>query len=358
MNAPNLKSALLFSSLAIMLLGAGCGTTTAAPTGPDGGVWKTSDRGTTWTNKRALVTGSKVTATAAQFNVLSMAMDPQDNKTIYLATGEHGLAYTLDGGDSWQLAKIGSVAKITAIAVDPKHKCTVYAASANQIYKTETCARDWEKIFFEPRTEVVFTRIAVDSYNPTILYAGTSDGDILRSQDGGITWQKINRIDGVPVTSLVIDAKDTRMIYVGTSSDGIYKTTDSGATWTHIKKQFGDLTDGRRVTQVVLDPVEENVIYNVCKYGILKSPDGGETWSALNLISPPGTIKINSLAIDPKNNKSLVYTGVSTLQFSTDGGTNWQPKKLPTTQAGSVVMIDPMDSNVMYLGTTPPPAKN
>jgi photosystem II stability/assembly factor-like uncharacterized protein len=106
-----------------------------------------------------------------------------------------------------------------------------------------------------------------------------------------------------------------------------------------------------------VDPVEANVIYDVCKYGILKSTDGGETWKALNLTSPPGTVKISSLAVDPKNNKNLVYTGVSTLQFSTDGGVSWTPKKLPTTQAGSVVMFDSLDSKVLYLGTTSPPTK-
>jgi len=345
-------------SAALLLLGAGCGGTTTGPKGPDGGVWKSADRGASWTNKRALVVGSKVTAAGALFDVTDMVMDPQDNKALYLATAGHGVAYSLDGGDSWQLAKIPNVSKVNSVAVDPKNKCTVYAASANKIYKTETCARDWEQIFFEPRTEVVFTRLLVDWYNPTNLYAGTSDGDILRSQTTGVSWEKVKRIDGIAITSLVIDPRDSRIVYAGTKSDGIWKTVDSGTTWTQIKKQFGDdYLDARRVVQVVVDPVEANVLYDVSKYGILRSTDAGDTWKALNLTSPPGTVKINSLAVDPKNNKSLVYTGVSTLQFTTDGGVSWTPKPLPTTQAGSVLLIDPLDSNTLYLGTTPPPQK-
>ena len=309
-------------------------------------------------NKRNVVSGTKVTTAGAQLNILDMVMDPQDSKAIYLATNDNGVVYTLDGGDLWQQAKISGVTKVTAIAVDPKNKCTVYVASGNKIYKTDTCGRDWEQIFFEPRTEVVFTRLAVDHFNPTILFAGTSDGDILRSTTTGVSWEKIQRIDGVNIKSIVIDPRDSRLVFVGTAGSGIYKTADGGTTWTQIRKQFGEeYVEGRRVVQVVVDPVEANVIYNVCKYGILKSADGGETWTALNLTSPPGTVKISSLAIDPKNNKNLVYTGVSTLQFSTDGGVSWTPKKLPTTQAGSVVMFDPVDSKVLYLGTTPPPTK-
>lgn len=344
--------------LALTMFGAGCGGSTAPAKGPDGGVWKSTDGGQVWANKRNLVVGTKVTTAGAQFNVLDMVMDPQDNKAIYLATAEHGIVYTLDGGDLWQQAKISGVAKVTAIAVDPKNKCTVYVASGNKIYKTETCARDWQQIFFEPRTEVVFTRLAVDHFNPTILFAGTSDGDILRSTTTGVSWEKVQRVDGVKIVSIAIDPRDSRLIYVGTAGSGIFKTADGGTTWSQIRKQFGEeYTEGRRVTQVVLDPVEADVIYNICRYGILKSADGGETWTALNLTSPPGTVKIASLAIDPKNNKSLVYTGVSTLQFSTDGGISWTPKKLPTTQAGSVVMFDPVDSKMLYLGTTPPPVK-
>ncbi|MFH1620918.1 MAG: YCF48-related protein [Patescibacteria group bacterium] len=360
------SSVFLIPVLTLTLFGQGCfGSSTSAPTGPDGGVWKTSDSGTTWVNKKALVSGPKVTATGAAFSIVNMAFDPQDHNTIYLATAAHGMVFSLDGGDSWQQAKsqdekknVLTSGRVNAVAVDPKNKCIVYAASGNKIYKTETCGRDWNQIFFDPRTDKSFTQLIVDWFNPTILYAGTNDGDIFRSTDAGLSWQMSKRVDGISITSLGMDPRDSRLVYVGTQGDGIWKTVDGGTTWTQIKKQFGEeYTDARRVIQLVIDPVEANVIYNVSKYGIIKSLDGGETWKALNLTSPPGTVKINSLAVDPKNNKHLIYTGVSTLQFSSDGGVSWTPKKLPTTQAGSILLFDPIDSKVIYLGTVPPPSK-
>ncbi|MDD2326350.1 MAG: hypothetical protein PHW63_10225 [Alphaproteobacteria bacterium] len=346
------------AALALALLGAGCGTSSSSgPTGPDGGVWKTTDHGQTWSNKKALVSGSKVTAAGAQLTVLDMKFDPQDRNAIYLATGELGLVYTLDGGESWQLNKIGGVTKINSVAVDPGNKCVIYVTSGNKVFKTENCGRDWTQPWYEPR-DVVLTRIAVDNYNRNVLFAGSNDGDVYRSENGGTSWQNVYRVPGSEVTSIIINPKDTRMVYVGSKTEGIWKTTDGGASWTKIRQQFADpLGDGRYVKQLVLDPVDNNTLYDVCRYGILKSTDGGETWTALNLTSPPGTIRINALAIDPKNNKNLVFTGVSTLQYTTDGGATWSPKKLPTTQAGSFVMYDPMDSNVLYLGTIAPPTK-
>jgi photosystem II stability/assembly factor-like uncharacterized protein len=345
--------------LALALFGAGCfGSTTTTPaTGPDGGIWKSTDGGQTWVNKKALVSGIKVTGTVATYQVASVTLDPQDHNTIYLATKANGILYSLDGGDSWQQAnKTLQSGQVNAVVVDPKSKCTVYAASANKIYKTQTCGRDWSQIFFDPRTDKSFTVMGIDWYNPTMLYAGTSDGDIFRSVDSGQSWQTAKRVDGVAITSMAVDTHDSRIVYAGTQGSGILKTTDSGVTWTQIQKQFGDdLRDARRVIQLVLDPVDANTIYDISKYGIIKSTDGGDTWKALNLTSPPESVKINALAIDPKNNKHLIYTGVATLQFSTDGGVSWTPKKLPTTQVGQVLLVDPIDSNTLYLGTVAPP---
>ncbi len=342
--------------LALALLGAGCfGGGTKGPSGPNGGVWKTADGGQTWVNEKKYVSGPRVNNAGATFKVVSMAFDPEDHKTIYLATADIGVMYSLDAGNSWRQAPIAGVSRVESVAVDPKNKCTVYAAAANRMYKTKDCARDWKQIYFEPRSNISFTRIAIDWYNPTILYAGTSDGDVLKSTDSGLFWQKIKRVDGIAITGIVFDHTDSRIIYVATNGEGIWKTSDAGATWTQIKKQFGEnYRDARRVIQLVIDPISEHTLYLVSKYGIIKSTDGGNTWTAFNLTSPPDTVKIKAMAIDPKNNKNIVYTGVSTLQFSTDGGKTWAAKKLPTTQIGSALLIDPIDTSVIYLGTTAP----
>ncbi|MEK7115923.1 MAG: YCF48-related protein [Patescibacteria group bacterium] len=352
------RSTFLFSIASLLFFGQGCLGPAKGPAGPDLGVYKTLDGGQTWTHKRTLVSGPKITGAVASMSILTMVFDPQDRSTIYLGTAENGIVFTRDGGDSWQRSKSLTTGRVNAVAVDAKNKCTVYAASGNKLYKTSTCGLDWSQIFFNPRTDVSFTRIAVDWYNPTILFAGSSDGDVFRSVDSGEHWQVAKRVDGIPITSIVIDPRDSRVIYAGTQSDWIWKSADGGVTWAQIKKQFGDdLPDARRIVQIVADPVAANVVYSVSKYGILKSLDGGASWTPQKLTSPPSTMKINALAIDPKNNQRLVFAGVATLQFSDDGGASWTPKKLPTTQTGSSLLIDPLETNTIFLGTVPAPQK-
>ena len=64
---------------------------------PGAGLWKTTDRGLTWVNKKTLVAGTKVTADVATYAVTSITLDPQDSNAVYFGTNEHGLIYSLDG---------------------------------------------------------------------------------------------------------------------------------------------------------------------------------------------------------------------------------------------------------------------
>lgn len=345
---------LLFVLSFVSLLGAGCFGGSSGPTGPDGGVWKTKDHGQTWVNKRVLVTGPKLSAGAAEFAVLHMAFDPQDNNTVYAATAANGLVYSLDAGDSWQQLTTLKATRVNTVAVDPKNKCLVYVGVRNEIWKTDNCGRDWFRLFFDARTDKTFSRIAIDWYNPLNIYAGTSDGDVLKSVDAGASWLQTTRVEGTPITEIVIDPHDSRIVYVGTRGDGIWKTTDTGANWAQIKKQFGEeFSDARRVIQLVVDPRALNTLFVVSKFGIIRSEDGGQTWKALNLTAPPGSITITAMAIDPNDSKKLVYTGPTTMTYSVDAGVTWTAKKLPTTRGGSSLLIDPKDGNIVYLGTIP-----
>lgn len=347
-------SRLLVPLFVLVLFGQGCFGGKSTSQGPDGGVWKTTDRGQAWTQKRSLVQGAKVTTDAGSFAINALALDPQDKNVLYAGTAENGLIVSFDAADSWQPVKTLAVTKINDVAVDPKNKCVVYAASGNKLFKTDNCTRDWNQVFFDPRTDKSFTRIAVDWFNPTIVYLGTNEGDIFRSADAGASWRSVKRVEGAAIASLVLDPRDSRIVYAGTQGDGIWKSLDGGANWLHIEKEFGDeFRDARRVTQLAVDPKTTNVLYVVSKYGIIKSDNQGSTWKALPLTTPPGSITITSLAIDPNDPKKLIYTGPTTLSFSTDGGTTWSNKKLPTAKAGSALLIDPKDGNMIYLGTRP-----
>jgi photosystem II stability/assembly factor-like uncharacterized protein len=348
---PVTRYAFLASVCALFLLGQGClGSKPAA--GLDGGVYRTHDNGVQWKQLKILNLGSKL-GSIADLGTVSMAVDPEDPLAVYVGTTENGLIYSLDGGESWMPAKGLSIGRVNAIAIDPKDKCTVYAASANQIFKTTNCSRDWNRAFFDPRTDKVFTALAIDWFNSNILYAGTSEGDLFRSDDGGSSWRVSQRVDGVRINTISIDPRDSRMVYVATNGSGVLKTKDGGATWERIVQQLQDYDSARRPSRVVLDPKVAGVVYNVSKYGLLRSDDAGATWKPLTLPTPAGSVDIKAFVIHPKDSRLLIYATDTSIVFSIDGGATWTPKKLPTTRGVSSLIYDSSADPSLYLGVAP-----
>lgn len=344
---------LLLPFSALLLLGAGCfGGGTPAGTQLDGGIYRTRNLGVEWKQLRVLNLGTKL-ASIADVGITSLASDPQDPNALYAGTVENGLLMSLDAGESWMLSKGLSVGRVNAVVVDTKDKCVVFAAKANQIHKTSNCSRDWSQVYFDGRTEVSFTALAMDWFNPQVVYAGSSDGDVFRSDDGGTTWRRSYRIDGTRITGIVVDPRDSRLVYAATDGEGIARTVDSGVTWEKLTKPFENFENARRVKRIVLDPQRKDVVYTVSRYGILQSVDAGANWQPLALPTPPGSVDIKALAVHTKNANVLVYATDASIVWSQDAGKTWSPKVLPTKRGVSALLFDHAQETGLFLGVSP-----
>ena len=345
---------LLVAPLALAaLLGAGCGSTSTSGPGVDGGIYRTTDQAVTWKQLTSLNLGTKI-GSIADVGTVTYALDPQDPAAFYVGTVMNGVLTSLDGGDSWAIPKGLSTGKINTIAVDAHDKCTIYAAKANQIFKTTTCGRDWSQIFFDPKVDKVVSGLSVDWFNQRIVYAVTNEGDIFRSDDAGGSWRVLTRINA-RINGIVMDPRDSRTVYLSTLGLGVVKTVDGGTTWTPITEPLDKFDNARRPTQIVLDPTVPNVIYNVSHYGLLRSDDGGNAWQALTLPNPANTVDIRAFAIHPRDSKQLVYATDTSIVFSNDGGKTWTPKKLPTVRGVAFLTFDRQNPPSLFLGVSPKP---
>ncbi len=343
---------------AVCLLGAGClGSSTATtPTGPDGGVFRTKTdvfgpgiEVVEWKQLKLLNLSTKF-GSIADVGTASAAFDPQDPLTMYLGTIQNGLMFTSDGGESWQSSKGLSVGRIESIAVSSKDKCVVYASRANQIFKTKNCGRDWDQAFFDGRVDKRFTALAIDPKNDNIIYAGTSDGDLFRSDNGGAAWRATYRVEGIFIMNIVVDPHDSKIVYAASWGSGVLKSTDSGATWISIRKPFQDFDRARFPRAVVLDPNVVNRVYHISRYGMLRSDDAGATWNPVTIASPNNTLDIRAMAIHPKDSKKLVYATDTSIAFSNDGGVTWTSRKLPTTRGASFLRFDTSATPALFVG--------
>lgn len=334
----------------VSLAGAGCfGSEPSGPTGPDLGIWKTENGGQAWMHQKAFVEGSKVSTGVAGVSITALAMDLQDEDAIYAGTEKNGVIYSYDGGQAWR--KFGSLEakEISILAVDPKQKCTLYVASENKVYKSKTCGRDWVVGYFHPNIKTKITDIALDWFNPTILYLGTSDGKVLRSQDEGENWEVVKQA-GAGISSIALGSNDSRTIYAGTERNGLWISKDRGATWVQIREELEDIKNGRRIASVIPDPVTAARIYVIHKGGIIKTEDGGTTWESLPLVTEPGEAVITDLVIDPADSAHLVYITPSAMVTSRDSGKTWEAKNLPTSGQASVLRFGVKGGEELFLG--------
>ncbi|HVE79667.1 MAG TPA: hypothetical protein VNA89_12420 [Gemmatimonadaceae bacterium] len=187
--------------------------------------------------------------------------------------------------------------------------------------------------------------------DPYTYYVGGAAGGIIKTTNGGTTFQPIFDDQGsASIGAIALAPSDPDIIYVGTGEgnprnsasigDGVYKSVDAGRTWTKVGLERTD-----KVARIVIDPRDPDVVY-VCalgrewgpgeERGVFKTIDGGKSWKKVLYKNP--TTGCSDLDIDPTNS-STVYAGMYThlrrawhftsgggetaLYKSTDGGATW-----------------------------------
>ncbi len=320
---------------------------------PDGGVFVSNNKGSAWTHRVSIPTITGTPGSIAVVSVRALAMDPQDHNALYIGTAEHGLFYSYDQGISWFQAKDVARGAVYGVAVDPKNKCTIYAAAGKYIVVTRDCSRTFSSVYVEPRENYVMTSIIVDPKNVDTLYAGSSSGDVLKSTDGGKSWSVGARFED-EIKQISVNPRMTSEVYVGLANKGLAKSVDKGATWLRITPDTGKFSGAGNFRAMAWDVTNSNSFFIATRYGIFKTVNGGDTWQPLKLVTAPGEITIYGLAVNPKNNKEIVYTTStgqsSTLFVSQDAGVTWSAKKSPTRRILNRVLIDPNDPNVVIVG--------
>lgn len=174
--------------------------------------------------------------------------------------------------------------------------------------KTWSWDSPWD--IYAMSTYNTITSLAESPVKEGLIYAGTDDGIIQVTEDGGKTWRKIevNKLPGVPETAFVNDIKadlfDENTVYAaldnhkfGDLSPYLYQSTDKGRSWRSIK---GNIPDRILTWRIVQDHINPKLLFTATEFGIYVTISGGEKWVRLGGGVP--TISFRDLAIQRREN--------------------------------------------------------
>ena len=178
--------------------------------------------------------------------VLSLAADPKSNAVVYAGTS-HGIFKTTDGGLTWKPGSGLPNDAVTAIAVDAGNPSVVYAGMSEGLYQSADSGATWKSVLATPVVSV-----AVAATKSGVIYAGRASAPILRSLDGGASWQEVGT--AVTANALAIDPTNALIVYAATSGSGLYLTTDGGTNWAFSNTGLGSGASPLTLYSIAIDP--------------------------------------------------------------------------------------------------------
>ena len=287
-----------------------------------------------------------------------LAINPIDPNVIYAAT-YHGIFKSVDGGASWNQTTFGDFPAST-VAIDPSNPDIIYAAtwseygSNNSVFKSTDGGSSWSQ------TGLINTSVsalAINPVNPDIIYAVNATS-VLKTVDGGLTWNTTGNGQMTLIGTIAIDPLNPNVIYVGTGDyyyrygNGAFKSTDGGVSWTSVNT---GLPSRASVRDLVINPMNPDIIYAGTHKGIFKSIDGGNNWNPTYADLPMANNPVTTVSINPLDPNAIYATTANSFIYkSSNGGNNWIPVSPglpgPYVCCFDNLAINPTNPNIIYAG--------
>jgi len=314
-----------------------------------GGVWKTTDGGTTWDS---ISDGFFKTAAVG-----ALAVVDADPNVIFVGMGEtairgnvshgDGVYKSTDGGQTWRHCGLADTRAIARIRIHPRDPDLVYVAALGHVwgpneergvFRSRDGGQTWERILFrDERTGAI--DLTMDPRNPRILYAalweaqrsphalvsGGPGSGLFKSTDGGDTWTEISGNRGLPtgvkgkIGVAVSPAQSGRVWALVEAIDGaLFRSDDGGASWLRVSENPELRRRFWYYGHLFADPQDADTCW-VLNLQCWKSTDGGATFA--DYPTPHGDN--HDLWIDPANPLRMIEGNDGGACVSFNGGLSW-----------------------------------
>jgi photosystem II stability/assembly factor-like uncharacterized protein len=290
-------------------------------------------------------------------------IDPRHSEILWVTDAYAGVHQSVDGGRTWQARNHGITAgggasgavPIFSLTIDHRSPDTIWVGTLGMrgVFKTTDSGANWVEmdagITTQPSME--FRGFTVDPHDSTIIYCGGNHladpatlkqrGFIYKSVDGGATWKLLHE-PGALVRWIIVDPTDSNVIYASTGifdrfavkAEGVLKSTDGGKTWTNINDGLTSLAVGA----LAMHPTNSSILIagtgkgsafedspGDLVAGVFKTIDGGQHWRQVDPFhASGGDLSFSAVAFSPSNPDVVFVDAGNLFLRSTNGGESWE----------------------------------
>lgn len=345
-----MKKIFFYISTAIFFAGCSLGTG-----GNDGGIFRSDNGGKNFSQKVNIDQKSNISGV----DVLSMATNSQNGSEAYVGTKSSGIFKTDNGGENWRQLKIALLtpSKTYSMAVNPNNTKEVYAATLvgkrGKILKSEDGGENWMDVYTQSSSNTFVLSLTIDPKNSEKVYAGTSEGLILFSENGGESWRNIF-VAGAEVYQISIDNFNPDVVYFVVYNKTVLRTQDGGKTFEDLAQKqefsFEQRNQFQEVTSIAADPSEPNLVYLGSDGGLFRSKNRGDDWEVLKILIKPREQAVRGIGINPQNSDEIVFGANQAFYKSIDGGASWSTVQLEGTRSIESIQYDRQNPAIIYVG--------
>lgn len=311
-----------------------------------GGVFKSEDGGSTWSEKSNGL---------PEDYVYDLAIDPNNPSIMYTAMHRTGVYRTTDGGQSWQSKNstlIDGDARSVSVTPDSSRVYVGFWDGYGFSYSTNH-GDSWVSVNWSNGADLYVYEVQADRNHPSSVYLTTSTGVYLCENPTASSSCRSVAHDGKFVFDLTLDVNGprnatgyTEVMYTGLQHFAIFKSTDAGSNF---EPNYKDIR-ANIINAMIVDPTNPAIQYVSSEgRGLFKTVDDGATWTMLHDALP--VEYVNELVFRPEQ-PNVIYAGTryDGVQISYNNGTIWSPGNGGLSRAvgeeGEVGTFEPVPADI------------